>query len=125
MIWIHPFSGSARKNWPLDHYQTLARWLEATGRSVQFCTSPVQPLPAARVIENLAELASWLAGASLYIGNDSGITHLAAASGAPTVALFGPTNPQVWAPRGSNVTIIQSDLDTLSIEHVLNHAMDR
>jgi len=45
-------------------------------------------------------LARWLAAASVYIGNDSGISHLAAACGAPVIALFGPTNPRVWAPRG-------------------------
>ena len=44
-------------------------------------------------------LAKWLSGAKLYIGNDSGITHLAAAIGIPTLALFGPTDPgEVGAP---------------------------
>jgi ADP-heptose:LPS heptosyltransferase len=56
-------------------------------------------------IENLYELACWLASARLYIGNDSGITHLAAAVGTPVLALFGPTDPDVWAPRGANVRV--------------------
>jgi ADP-heptose:LPS heptosyltransferase len=42
----------------------------------------------------------------VYIGNDSGISHLAAAAGAPVVALFGPTDPAVWAPRGPRVRIL-------------------
>ncbi len=57
-------------------------------------------------MEDLYHLASWLARARIYIGNDSGITHLAAAAGAPVVALFGPTDPSVWAPRGDRVRIV-------------------
>ena len=121
LIWIHPFSGSARKNWPLDHYQLLARWLENTGRAVQFIAAPHQHLPGARIIKNLADLAAHLAGSSLYIGNDSGITHLAAAAGASTLALFGPTNPNLWAPRSPHVKLlIEPDLDKLSVERVLD-----
>jgi len=56
-------------------------------------------------IDDLYELAQWLAGARLYIGNDSGVTHLAAAVGIPVLALFGPTDPAVWAPRGANVRV--------------------
>jgi ADP-heptose:LPS heptosyltransferase len=52
-------------------------------------------------------LARWLARARLYAGNDSGITHLAAAVGTPVLALFGPTNPEVWAPRGPNVRVVR------------------
>ena len=54
-------------------------------------------------IEDLYELACWLRSARVYIGNDSGIAHLAAAVGTPVIALFGPTDPDVWAPRGSRV----------------------
>ncbi len=121
LIWIHPFSGSAKKNWPLEHFQTLARYLAATGRSVQLIAAPHQHLPGARVIPDLRELASWLAGSALYVGNDSGITHLAAASGAPTLALFGPTNPAIWAPRGPRVQVLATvDLDALSPDRVLD-----
>ena len=59
--------------------------------------------PDAVRIDDLYELACWLAGAGLYIGNDSGITHLAAAVGTPVLAFFGPTDPEVWAPRGPHV----------------------
>ena len=57
-------------------------------------------------MDDLYQLACWLARARIYIGNDSGITHLAAAAGAPVVALFGPTDPRVWAPRGERVRIV-------------------
>ena len=51
-------------------------------------------------------LAGASAGARVFVGNDSGPTHLAAATGAPTVALFGPTDPRRFAPRGPAVTVL-------------------
>jgi ADP-heptose:LPS heptosyltransferase len=54
----------------------------------------------------LVHLAAVLKASIAYLGNDSGITHLAASLGFPTVALFGPTNPTVWGPRGPGVRII-------------------
>jgi len=102
---IQPFSGSPAKNWPLDKFRALARELEAT-MPVHWCRGPEDPpLENAVQFDDLYDLACWLARASLYIGNDSGITHLAAAVGTPVLALFGPTDPAVWAPRGSNVQI--------------------
>ena len=56
-------------------------------------------------MDDLYDLARWLAAARLYIGNDSEITHLAAAVGTPVLALFGPTDPAIWGPRGPNVRI--------------------
>jgi hypothetical protein len=115
---------SNRLIWHLENFQLLQRWLETTGRSVQFVVAPHQRIPGAKVVEDLKELAAHLAGASLYIGNDTGITHLAAAAGANTLALFGPTNPAVWSPRGKRVRILHSeDLDSLSVERVLDAAL--
>ncbi len=102
---IHPFSGSARKNWPLERFRELARELERE-MPVRWCSGPEDPpLPEAARFDDLYELACWLASASLYVGNDSGITHLAAAVGTPVLALFGPTDPAVWAPRGPHVQV--------------------
>lgn len=111
-IVIHPGSGSAKKNWPLERFVELARALESSGRAVAWCLGPAElesgmvkfehVLRGARRIETetLVELAGQLATARHFIGNDSGITHLAAAVGCPTIALFGPTRPGVWAPQG-------------------------
>jgi hypothetical protein len=102
---IHPFSGSARKNWPLEKFRQAARGLERT-MPVRWCAGPEDPPLADAVrIHDLYDLARWLASARLYIGNDSGITHLAAAVGTPVLALFGPTDPDVWAPRGPHVRV--------------------
>jgi heptosyltransferase-3 len=104
---IHPFSGSPRKNWPLERFRLLARGLERR-MPVRWCSGPDDPpLAGAQRFDDLYELACWLAQASLYIGNDSGITHLAAAVGTPVLAVFGPTDPAVWAPRGPHVRIAQ------------------
>jgi hypothetical protein len=102
---IHPFSGSPRKNWPLEKFRALAGKLEPV-MPVRWCAGEEDPpLPDAVRIDDLYELACWLAKARLYIGNDSGITHLAAAVGTPVLALFGPTDPAVWAPRGQHVRV--------------------
>jgi heptosyltransferase III len=102
-IACHPFSGSARKNWPLECFRELARLVP-----LRFCRGPEQEsFEDGLFFPRLDELAGWLAAANAYIGNDSGITHLAAAIGIPVVALFGPTDPAVWAPRGPRVTVVQ------------------
>ena len=70
------------------------------------------PLPEVACVirpEAPVMMAMELAAAGLYVGNDSGITHLAAASGCKTVAVFGPTDPKVWAPRGPNVTAVRGN----------------
>ena len=104
---IHPFAGSPRKRWPIERFQALAAQL-APRLPVEWCAGPEDRLAGARRFPDLYDLACWLAAASIYIGNDSGPTHLAAAVGTPVVALFGPTDPAVWAPRGPRVTVLAS-----------------
>jgi ADP-heptose:LPS heptosyltransferase len=104
---IHPFSGSPRKNWPLEKFRRLAHSLERR-MPVRWCAGEADPaLEGAVRIDDLYELGCWLARARLYVGNDSGITHLAAAVGTPVLALFGPTDPGVWAPRGPHVRVVR------------------
>ena len=112
---IQPFSGSPRKNWPLERYRELAQRLEMP---VRWCAGPEEQFDEAVRIDNLHELASWLSAARLYIGNDSGITHLAAAVGVPVVAIFGPTDPVVWEPRGERVRVVSGNLDDISVDQV-------
>ena len=107
VIVIHPFSGSARKNWPLEKYRELAQQLP---RPVEWCAGPEEALEGAVRFSNLWDLARWLAGARMYIGNDSGITHLAAAVGTPVLAIFISTDPAVWAPRGPHVRIVDGEM---------------
>ncbi len=117
---IHPFSGSTRKNWPLAKYRQLAaslRW------DAEWCAGPNESLPEAVRFDGIGELAQWLRGARLYIGNDSGLTHLAAAVGCPVLALFGPTDPRVWAPRGAHVHVTRWEpIQDLAVEPILQES---
>jgi ADP-heptose:LPS heptosyltransferase len=150
---IHPFSGSPKKNWPLERYRELARRLNCRERTdsvpdpkllsfggipgvdravcpLLWCAGPEEELDDAVRFDNLCDLACWLAGARLYIGNDSGITHLAAAAGAPVVALFGPTDPAIWGPRGDRVSIVATPtpgeaMEIIPLEAVSAAARDR
>jgi len=105
-IVIHPFSGSPRKNWPLSRFRELAA---ALPYPVEWTAGPEESLDEATRFDNLFSLAQWLAGARGYIGNDSGVSHLAAAVGVPVVALFRDTNSAVWSPRPSHVRLVNDE----------------
>lgn len=96
---LHPFSGSGKKNWPIANFHSLASELG----NVSWTCGPEEFVENAVRFDDLSELGRWISGASLFIGNDSGITHLAAAVGTPTLALFGPSDPAIWCPAGSHV----------------------
>jgi heptosyltransferase-3 len=101
---IHPFSGSSKKNWPLERFRNVAGLLDLP---VKWSAGPDEKLEDAVRFDDLYELACWLSTARVYVGNDSGITHLAAAVGTPVVAIFLTTDPEIWAPRGPRVTILR------------------
>jgi heptosyltransferase III len=115
---IHPFASGRHKRWALENFHTVA---ERLGVPVRWCAGPEDQLDGAQRFDNLYDLAGWLATARLYIGNDSGIGHLAAAVGVPVVAIFLATDPAVWAPRGDHVTVLQNP----SIEDVVTAAVHR
>lgn len=97
---IHPFSGSARKNWPLENFRRVAGSIRG---NVEWVAGPEEELAGAQRFGDLMELAKWMAGARLYLGNDSGVSHLAAAIGVPSIVIFRCTDPQVWGAQGENV----------------------
>jgi hypothetical protein len=106
-IAIHPFSGSRSKNWPLSSFRSAAdRLTGITGLPCQWCAGPEEELGEARRFDGLEEVARWLSGASLYLGNDSGISHLAAACGVPSVVVFRASDAAVWTPRGPHVAVL-------------------
>jgi len=118
---LHPGSGGPRKNWPLSRFGELAPLArEATGLAVVLVLGPAELEHTDRGADDLRAvadvvfeaprlplLAGLLAVAAAYVGNDSGVSHLAAACGAPTVIVFGPTDPAVWAPRGPSVRVLR------------------
>jgi ADP-heptose:LPS heptosyltransferase len=113
----HPGSGAARKNWPPERFGEVMRasaggdaWLLVRGPADEAAVAPLQAAPGAVVADGLPlrVLGAILGRAGSYLGNDSGVSHLAAAFGAPTLALFGPTDPGVWSPVGPRVRTLRS-----------------
>ena len=133
---IHPGSGGKSKIWPLDNFIRVAE--EAPVRT-SFLIGPAEiecsimkALPAHKYnivrTDSLGEVCGILSGAELYLGNDSGVSHFASFCGTPSVVLFGPSDPVIWRPLGSNVTVISSVDGTMagiSIEEVLNAVRSR
>ncbi len=119
-ILIHPGSGGTRKVWPLRNWHGLLDWIRRE-LSVQALLSigPADEcmdefsgamreagVPSVSGLSPL-RLSALLSLCGLFIGSDSGVSHLAAAVGIPTIAVFGPTDPRVWAPRGSNAVAVR------------------
>lgn len=128
---VHPGSGSPRKNWPVERFVELSHRLERAGRRIVWIRGPAemgQPeVWAGERIDrpSLQALAATLAASRLFIGNDSGVSHLAAAVGAAVVTLFGPTRAEVWRPDGPRVRVVDSADGTMagvSLEAVLAEA---
>lgn len=128
---IHPGSGGRAKRWPIGRFADLARalpcpvvWLLGPAEA-EDAEARRRGEQAGTVADNLPlpTLAGLLALCRAYVGNDSGVTHLAAAVGAPTLALFGPTDPAVWAPRGERVAILggphAGGLESIAVGRVL------
>lgn len=111
LLVVHPGSGSPRKNW--TGFAELVRAWRAAGGSALALRGPVEAetgagaVPDAPALSGLAlpAVVPVLRRASVFVGNDAGVTHLAAALGTPTVALFGDTDPAAWGPRGPRVRI--------------------
>jgi len=131
---VHPGSGSPEKNWPPERFAGLILWAEgelnisslllcgpADGEAVEGVVRALGKCPPMAEDLPLREVAGVLRRCSAFVGNDSGITHIAAAVGTPTVALFGPSDPEVWAPRGPRVEVISSDrMDDIPLTAVQN-----
>lgn len=135
---VHPGSGGRYKLWPLEGWTRVIAWAAREGVPGVLICGPAEeerrigPLlntlgPAWKVLRNapLPELAAILARCEVFVGHDSGITHLAAAVGIRTLALFGPTDPLVWGPRSQRVCVMSPalpgplGLDNLPVEAVI------
>lgn len=137
---LHLGSGSSRKNWPWERWRRLVERLQAEGlvRHFALVTGEADEMPTRAFLSGwhggkvdvwdrlpLPELTARLAGCTAFFGHDSGISHLAAAAGAPVLVLFGPTNPRVWAPRGPRVRVVASpagQMQALTVDEVLETA---
>jgi ADP-heptose:LPS heptosyltransferase len=118
-ILVHPGSGSPAKNWPSERFAAVIRGAERPVRLIvgeadqavaaRFCGVPRLEHPS------LEELAARLAGCHAYLGNDSGVSHLAGLCGARSLVLFGPTDPTVWRPIGPRVEVLRFDTDPADV----------
>ena len=136
-IAIHPGSGSPAKCWPTKYFARVIErlWqqnlpvlllagpadLERLETILVLLSSPSKP-ELLQVLTNkpLLEVAHRLQGCRCYLGNDSGITHLAAMLSIPTVAIFGPSDPTIWHPIGPTVKVIQEhSLEQASVDLIM------
>ena len=140
-IAIHPGSGGAQKCWPIASFAALIELLWKQEIPVLLLAGPADheriaelykqlpPPPQTSLLSTaidapLLTLTRQLQECRGYIGNDSGITHLAALLGLPTLALFGPSNPKIWRPLGSNVIVLHAPpLTKLAVDVVRSHAL--
>lgn len=106
---IHPFASNMAKRAPMTAFEQIARTLSGK-MPVRWLCGPEEQREGAIRIEDLYELACWLRGARIFVGNDSGISHLAAAVGTPVVAFFRTSlpmaDPKIWAPRGPSIDVV-------------------
>lgn len=125
LVAIHPGSGSERKNWPHARWRELAEHLVEHGHRLLIVGGEADGAalealaPLGQIIARdlpLPTLAALLSQCGAYYGHDTGISHLAAATGIPCTLLFGPTDPAVWAPKGDHVEVVipgDGDLRTM------------
>jgi heptosyltransferase-3 len=121
----HPGSGGRGKCWPLENYLDLISALsESYGYSACILLGPAEGEEVLRSVVKgmdkrgvtaeivkdrpVSYIASLLKSSALYVGNDSGVTHLASVLGVPTIALFGPTNHRLWQPIGKETRVVRS-----------------
>ncbi|GAC1316586.1 MAG: hypothetical protein NVSMB2_09620 [Chloroflexota bacterium] len=113
-VLVHPGSGAPAKNWAPDRFAATVRALDTpvrliVGEADEDAAAQVEAALGRALprIERptLMDLAARLAGCTAYLGNDSGISHLAGLCGTRSVVMFGPTRASVWAPLGPHVVV--------------------
>jgi heptosyltransferase III len=133
IVAIHVGSGAARKNWPVERWAVLSRWLLGRFEKLILVIGEADHNNSQKLLDqidksrldvittpSLQELCFRLAGCRFYVGHDTGVSHLAAAVGLPTVTLFFCTNPAVWAPASAkNLAVSTSTAEALSAEELV------
>jgi len=140
LVLLHPGSGGPHKCWPPRRFALLAGQLCRRGCRVAVIWGPVEAERGSDLTDQLDEecpvlcppdlpsLAGLLAMAHLFIGNDSGPGHMAAAVGIATLSLFGPTDPVLWCPRSPASRVLVApggDLRTLAVDSVRRAAEEQ
>ncbi len=111
---FHPFASTPEKTWPAERFIAVAEHLrDKAGLEPVFLAGPADDSSAFvrfRIFQSapLDQVKSIVSGAQLFIGNDSGPAHIAAAFGVPVVVLFGPSDPVNWAPWRTEAEVLTS-----------------
>jgi len=123
---MHPFAATAEKTWPGERFIEVAGRLQSAGLEPMILAGPSDNASAFskfQVFRNapLAEVKSLMSGAALFIGNDSGPAHVAAAFGIPVVVLFGPSDPVTWAPWRTEARVLTSNggIGEIAVDEVM------
>ncbi len=123
---MHPFASAPGKAWPRERFVSVATQLQDAGLEPMILAGPADdasPFSQFQVFRNapLAEVKNLMSGAALFIGNDSGPAHIAAAFGIPVVVLFGPSDPVTWAPWRTQARVLtsQGSIGQIAVEHVM------
>jgi len=126
IITLSPGAVGAGKAWPPEHYAALAKTLAEGGASVWVLGGPGETTLAKQIVSaggprvrdltsnDLRNAILALAAADVSVTNDSGLMHVAAAIGTPTVAIFGPTSPWHWKPLNPVAAILEPPGDELA-----------
>ena len=106
---IHPFASAPEKTWPAERFLAVARALPFEAVFIGGPGDDMTSFAGYRTLAGapLKQAMSLLSGASLFVGNDSGPAHMAAAFGVPSVVLFGSSDPVVWAPWRTAAEVIE------------------
>jgi len=125
VAYLHPGAGKVKNRWPAERFGVVARELIARGLDVLWIEGPQDEgcveaagralgttLPVVRG-ESIPMLAARFAAARVYVGNDTGPLHLAAATGCPSVGIYGWSDPREWAPVGRLVRTVRAEDHTL------------
>ncbi len=123
---IHPFASAPEKQWPAERFAELAAALDLEPVFIGTAADDFTPFRQYRCVAgSLNETKRLLAGASLFVGNDSGPAHMAAAFGLPVVVLFGPSNEVVWAPWRTEARVLKNnDLSAIPVTAVREAVAD-
>lgn len=118
---IHPVAATPAKTWRAEGFLAVAKHLKQAGMESIFIGADSDDLSefnAYRTLRGapLSEIKGLLSGASLFVGNDSGPAHMAAAFGVPVVAIFGDSNPAVWGPWRTASEIVTSPSGIAGVE---------
>jgi heptosyltransferase-3 len=111
---VHAGAGARAKRWDAAGFVQVAQWWRGAGGTVVSIAGPAEadepPVLGAPEVREwpLPALAAVLARTALYLGHDSGVSHLAGAVGAAGVVLFGPTDPRRWRPAGGRLVALRA-----------------